>query len=59
MRATITRSGTLKIIPQTELEAYALHCFAEQWRSGNPFQPALHFCTDWPAVDEIPEVQQC
>lgn len=52
MKATITYEGTLVISPESEIEAYALRLYAEQWRTETPCRPAICFSHDygWPKL---------
>ena len=47
MKVTITYDGTLVVTAETEIEAFALKHFAEQWRTGVPHQPAIRFEHEW------------
>lgn len=42
MRATIDSTGTLIIVPENEIEAYALRCYQEKFESG-----AAAICFGW------------
>jgi hypothetical protein len=42
MKATIDSTGTLTIVPESEVEAYALRCYGKKFNSDTP--PALRFC---------------
>lgn len=44
MRATIDSTGTLTIVPENEIESYALRCYQEKFESDTP--PAIRFTWD-------------
>lgn len=46
MRATIDSTGTLTIVPESEIEAYALRCYHEKFKSDAP--PAI--CFAWEKI---------
>lgn len=46
MKATIEKSGMLSIIPENEVEAYAIRCYMEKFNSDTP--PAIRFAWDAP-----------
>lgn len=46
MRATIDSTGTLTIVPESEIEAYALRCYQERFESSSP--PAI--CFGWDMI---------
>lgn len=46
MRATIDSTGTLTIVPESEIEAYALRCYQEKFEGSNP--PAI--CFGWDMI---------
>ena len=41
MRATIDSTGRLTVVPESEIEAYALRCYAEKFNSDTP--PEIRF----------------
>ena len=51
MKATIDKSGMLSIIPENEVEAYAIRCYMEKFNSDTP--PAIRFAWDAP-IDAQP-----
>jgi hypothetical protein len=44
MRATIDSTGCLTVVPESEIEAYALRCYQEKFDSDTP--PAIKFVWD-------------
>ena len=54
MKATITYKGTLVISPESELEAFALRRYAEQWQTEIPCRPAICFLHEWPEAEFQP-----
>jgi hypothetical protein len=53
MRATIDSTGTLTIVPESEVEAYALRCYGEKFKSETP--PAL--CFGWEEIHSPGDVK--
>lgn len=46
MRATIDSTGRLTVVPETEIEAYALRCYGEKFNSDTP--PEI--CFQWEEI---------
>lgn len=53
MRATIDSTGRLTVVPENEIEAYALRCYAEKFNSDTP--PEI--CFDWEKIHSPSDVK--
>jgi hypothetical protein len=53
MRATIDSTGRLTIVPESEVEAYAIRCYAEKFNSDHP--PEI--CFEWEAIHSRDDVK--
>ena len=53
MRATIDSTGRLTIVPESEIEAYALRCYAEKFNSNTP--PEI--CFGWEEIHSPGDVK--
>lgn len=51
MKATIDRTGRLTVIPENEIETYALRCYAEKFNSDTP--PEI--CFQWEGIEGVRE----
>lgn len=53
MRATIDSTGRLTVVPESEIEAYALRCYQEKFDSDTP--PAIKF--EWGEIHSPGDVK--
>lgn len=53
MRATIDSTGRLTVVPESEIEAYALRCYTEKYNSDTP--PEL--CFQWEEIHSPGDVK--
>jgi hypothetical protein len=53
VRATIDSTGCLTVVPESEIEAYALRCYQEKFDSDTP--PVINF--DWGEIHSPGDVK--
>ena len=53
MRATIDSTGRLTVVPESEIESYALRCYAEKFNSDTP--PEI--CFQWEEIHSPGDVK--